>query len=296
MTARPAPPGARYAEPTRARYPDDEGFVAHGDGVRVFYELYGSDERTILLLPTWSVVHSRFWKFQIPYLSRHFRVLTLDGRGNGRSDRPIGVDAYCTDQFAADALAVMDANGVDRATLVSLSCGALWATILAADHPKRVAGSVFISPAVALAPQHPEREGIPLDEPLDTDEGWAKYNTHFWSRDYGAFLEFFFGKCFSEPHSTKQIADCIGWGLETTPEALADATRGVAAGGQEPFFDRVGRIRCPTLVIHGDDDQVRPHAQGAALARRTGGELVTLHGCGHIPTARDPVRVNLLIR
>ena len=49
-------------------------------------------------------------------------------------------------------------------------------------------------------------------------------------------------------------------------------------------------------MIHGDEDAIRPHAQGAALAEVTGGRLVTLAGSGHLPQARDPVRVNLLIR
>ena len=84
--SRPTPAAAR-PEQSRARYPDDEGFVER-DGVRVFWEVYGEGEPTILLLPTWSIVHSRCWKTQIPYLARHFRVLTFDGRGNGRSDRP----------------------------------------------------------------------------------------------------------------------------------------------------------------------------------------------------------------
>jgi pimeloyl-ACP methyl ester carboxylesterase len=74
-------------EQTRARYPDESGFVER-DGVRVFYEVYGAGEQTILFLPTWSIIHSRCWKMQIPYLSRHCRVVTFDGRGNGRSDRP----------------------------------------------------------------------------------------------------------------------------------------------------------------------------------------------------------------
>ena len=56
--------------------------------MRVSWERYGDGEPTVFLLPTWSIVHSRFWKAQIPYLARHFRVLTFDGRGNGRSDRP----------------------------------------------------------------------------------------------------------------------------------------------------------------------------------------------------------------
>jgi pimeloyl-ACP methyl ester carboxylesterase len=49
-------------------------------------------------------------------------------------------------------------------------------------------------------------------------------------------------------------------------------------------------------VIHGSEDAIRPHAQGAALAAATRGRLVTLAGSGHLPQARDPVKVNLLIR
>ena len=80
-------------EQARARYPDEEGY-AERDGVRVFWERYGEGEPTILLPPTWEIVHSRFWKGQIPYLARHTRVVTFDPRGNGRSDRPEGFDAY----------------------------------------------------------------------------------------------------------------------------------------------------------------------------------------------------------
>jgi pimeloyl-ACP methyl ester carboxylesterase len=193
-------------EQSRARYPDSEGYVER-DGVRVFYEVYGEGERTLMLLPTWSIVHSRVWKAQIPYLARHARVVVFDGRGNGRSDRPEGVAPYLEDEFARATLAVMDATGSERATLVTSSCGALWGTIVAADHPERVDGLVYIGPAVALAPGHQIRGVHPFDEELDTDEGWAKYNSFFWSRDYRGFLEFFFSQCFNEPHSTKQVED-----------------------------------------------------------------------------------------
>ena len=74
-------------EQSRARYPDSSGYTKR-DGVRLYYEVYGSGEPTVFLLPTWSIIHSRHWKMQIPYLARHCRVLTFDGRGNGRSDRP----------------------------------------------------------------------------------------------------------------------------------------------------------------------------------------------------------------
>jgi len=282
-------------EQTRARYPDAEGYV-EWDGTRLFWERYGEGDPTVFLLPTWSIVHSRFWKAQIPYLARHHRVLTFDGRGNGRSDRPGPWQAYTEREFAADALAVMDATATKRAALVSLSCGALWSTLMAAEHPDRVAGLVYIAPAVALAPPHPERAVHSFLEPLDTDEGWAMYNQHYWLRDYRGFLEFFFSRCLTEPHSTKQREDCVGWALEMTPETLIATERGLLLCELASFQRQCRRVQCPTLVIHGSEDAIRPYAQGAALAAATRGRLVTLAGSGHLPQARDPVKVNLLIR
>jgi pimeloyl-ACP methyl ester carboxylesterase len=297
MTAARTPSLAMSSAPeqTRARYPDAEGY-AERDGVRLHWERYGDGEPTVFLLPTWSIVHARFWKAQIPYLARHFRVLTFDGRGNGRSDRPTGAGAYTEREFAADALAVMDATATRRVVLVSLSCGALWSTLLAADHPDRVAGLVYIGPAVGLAPPHPERAVHSFLEPLDTDEGWAKYNQHYWLRDYRGFLEYFFSRCLTEPHSTKQLEDCVGWALEMAPETLIATEEGLLLCELESFERQCRRVRCPVLVVHGDEDAIRPHAQGAALAAATGGRLVTLAGAGHLPQARDPVKVNLLIR
>jgi pimeloyl-ACP methyl ester carboxylesterase len=282
-------------EQTRARYPDESGYVER-DGVRSYYEVYGSGKPTVLLLPTWSILHSRHWKMQIPYLARHTRVVTFDGRGNGRSDRPAGVAAYLDEEFVADSLAVMDATHTDRAVLVGVSCGAVFGTILAADHPDRVDGIVFIAPAVGLVPGHPERQVYAFDEEYDTDEGWAKYNSHFWSRGYREFLEYFFAQSFSEPHSTKQIEDAVGWGLETDPETLADTSRAKSLCQVERFKETCARVRCPALVIHGDDDRIRPHAQGEALAKAIDATFVTLETSGHFPPARDPVKVNLLLR
>ena len=204
-------------EQTRARYPDESGYAERG-GVKLHYEVYGSGEPTVLLLPTWSIIYSRHWKMQIPYLARHCRVVTFDGRGNGRSDRPEA--GYDEREFAADALAVMDATGTGRAVIVSLSLGAQRALLLAAGHPDRVAGAVFIAPFTPLGSFDPP---FPWDEELSTGEGWAKWNRHYWLRDYRGFLEFFFAQMFTEPHSTKPTEDCVSWGLETTAETLIAA-------------------------------------------------------------------------
>lgn len=203
----------------RARYPDQEGFVER-DGVRIFYEVFGAGQPTVLLLPTWSIVHSQIWKAQVPYLARHCRVLTFDGRGNGKSSRPATPEAYTDQEFAADALAVMDATATRQVVLVSLSAGTWWSLLLAAEHPERVAGAVYMGVSFPSLPDHPYKIAHSFDDVLDTDEGWARSNRHYWLKNHRGFLEFFMSQVFTEPHSTKQIDDAVAWGLETTPETL----------------------------------------------------------------------------
>jgi pimeloyl-ACP methyl ester carboxylesterase/predicted glycosyltransferase len=282
-------------EQTRARYPDAEGYVER-DGVRVYYEVYGSGEPTILLLPTWSVIHSRHWKMQIPYLARHCRVVTFDGRGNGRSDRPQEPAAYGEREFAADALAVMDATETESAVIVGFSLGGQRGLILAAEHQERVEGAVFIGPNFTGGGEPlPERTVYDFDTEYDTDEGWSKHNRFHWLRDYRDWVEFFMSKMFTEPHSTKPIEDAVMWGLETDAATML-ATQEAPGLELEESRELAGRVRCPVLVIHGHGDAIASITRGAAMAEQTCGELVVLEGSGHAPHLRDPVKVNLILR
>ena len=103
---------ADVMDSSRALQPAHSGF-ADVDGVRIAYEVFGEGEQTLLLMPPWAIVHSRFWKAQVPYLARHFRVVTLDARGNGRSDRPDSPEAYGPRATEQDALAVVEATRVE---------------------------------------------------------------------------------------------------------------------------------------------------------------------------------------
>lgn len=118
----------------RACQPISDGYVDQ-DGVKIAYEVFGAGDPAVVLLPTWSIIHSRHWKLQVPDLARRHRVVTFDGRGSGRSDRPAGIEAYRPAEFTADALAVMDAAGIDRAvdTLPVETDGAARAARLIAD-------------------------------------------------------------------------------------------------------------------------------------------------------------------
>ncbi len=283
----------------RARTPDRDGYVER-EGVKVFFEVFGGGELTVLLMPAWSVVHSRSWKMQVPFLARHYRVITFDGRGNGRSDRPAGADRYRSAEYAADALAVMDATGTGSAAVVSHSRGASYALHLSAASPQRVIGQIFICPTTPLAPFSPPR--LPFarrfEETLDSEDGWAKDNARYWERDYRGFLEFFFSQVFTEPHSTKPAEDGIRWGLETTSETLTDTRRGAIRDANDSMTALLTGVQCPCLVIQGTDDAIVGASAGPRLAGALSGRArpVELAGSGHAPHVRDPVKVNLLIR
>ena len=124
----------------RARLPDESGYVVNS-GVRIHYEVHGTGQPTLLLLPTWAIVDSRHWKMQVPFLARNYRVITFDPRGNGRSDRPRDPAAYADAAFASDIRAVLDATGTERAVLAGFCTGFIWALLFATAEPQRVTAS-----------------------------------------------------------------------------------------------------------------------------------------------------------
>jgi pimeloyl-ACP methyl ester carboxylesterase/predicted glycosyltransferase len=282
----------------RARAPDRASTVER-DGVRVGYEVYQAGEPALMLIPASPITHARSWKMIAPTLARRHTVVTTDGRGTGRSNRPHERERYAPDEVVADLLAVLEAAGIDRAVLVAHCHAVPWALRLAADHPQRVLGLVAIDPAVPLAPPHaytrePDRRWA---EPVDAAVGWAMRNRAFWRQPngYRRWVEFFFDQQLPEPHSTKQYEDTVGWALDTEPEAMIAEREGRAAPSAAETETLCGRLRSPVLVIHGSDDRCQPVARGQQFAQLTSGELIVLEGAGHLPHARDPVKVTRAI-
>ena len=277
----------------RARAADQSGYVER-DGVRIYYEASGSGPATILVLPTWSVLDASHGRFQVADLSRRYRVVTFDPRGNGRSDRPQDRAAYAGAEFVQDAVAVLDATGTDAAVVVACSVAANWLLGLAAEHPDRVLGAIASGTGLPLAPGYDRPEVGPFDQPYRSADGWAKFNAEYWRTQYEDFLRFFFSQVWNEPHSEQLIDTSVACGMGTTPETLIQTIGGNLTADQAK--ELLGRTQCPWLVIHGERDDLQPHARAVALAEAANGSLVTLWGAGHCSGNRDPVRFNLLVR
>lgn len=279
----------------RAKLPHTEGRV-YRDGIAVHYEIYGQGEHTILFIPTWSIVHSRLYKAQIPYFSDRFRVVTYDPRGNGRSGRPDRVEGYSLAAAKGDALAVLDATGTDRAIVFGCSYSGLVACALAACHPDRVEALIAIGPRTPLVPPYEARSAHAFDAVRDSYEGWQKFNRNYWRRDYPDFCAFFMSQVYHEPHSTKQIDDGIEFAASGDGEMLAMTQDAKAAPELKMDEGAYRRIVCPVLIVCGAEDRVLPPAMSEKVAELTGAELHMMPEAGHGPHARFPARVNTIVR
>ena len=135
----------------------------------------------------------------MPYLAQHFRVVVMDLRGNGKSDRPSSPHAYSFDHYFADFVAVLDRLEIERTAVVALSATTMVALRLAAEQPARVTHLV-------VAGGYADRR---LDE---AGEAGVSEVMQRMRDDWPAYLDEFFAIVFSEPHSTKPYDD----GVRTT--------------------------------------------------------------------------------
>lgn len=278
----------------RGEQPTARGHVVR-DGVRIAYEVFGTRGPMVVLLPCWIIIHARSWKAQIADLAQDCRILAIDGRGNGASDRPRGSEAYGYVNYVEDALTVMDHLQVSDCVMVGFSMGGPQAALIAGRRPQQVKAVVLIDPVAPSSPAQRQARETAFLTALEHYEGWAKYNACYIRADYDGFLRQFFGRMFLEPNSTKQIEDGIGWAQETDAEAVIDSRLGTMRDDTD-VSAAYAAIGCPVLLIHGDADEIVPIEAGRKIAELSRAELMEVPGSGHGPHLRYPALINGAIR
>lgn len=270
----------------RARLPDGTGYAIQG--VRIYFEAYGRGDPTVLFVPGFAIAPARKWKMQLPFFARDGRAIAYDPRGTGGSDRPKA--DYGLETLVGDALAVVDAVGVDEFAAVAISGGARPAVLLAARYPERITALVIIGGSLYLGAV------APPTMPIEERRAWALRDYEGWARDWWA-------TSIPEPRSTKARDDGWEWAQATdAPTLIASSVGAVgwSTAGLESVTDAqatVRNIRCPVLVIHGTQDRRVAHEYALEMQRlMPQAVLVTIDGAGHFPHVRDPVRTNLILR
>jgi 3-oxoadipate enol-lactonase len=248
-------------------------FAPTKDGLKMRYEIRGSGDPLALIMGFSG--SSRGWGE--PFLGRiekRFKTVLIDNRGTGESDKP---DAPWTmTDMANDIAAVLDHAKLERAHIYGISMGGMIAQEFALKHAARVRGLVLGCTAPGMqhgAPNDPENVAKLMPDPSLSAEQQAR---RAFSVACGtAFLNSKNGQAFID----QQIADMGKYPI--TP--LNTYTRQFEAiQGWNPW-DQLGQIKAPTLIFHGDDDRLLPHANAEILHSRIPGSKVhILKGIGHM--------------
>lgn len=256
----------------------DEGkatyMLIRTNGIRLVGEDAGAGE-PVLFVHAFPL-NRRMWAPQVEALSDRYRCLTVDLRGFGESDAPAG--PYSLEQMANDLAALLDAQKIERVTLVGLSMGGY----LAFAFWRRYAGrlrALVLADTRSGADTEATRKGREELAQLAEAEGLGPVVTAQLPRLLSA----------AAPAELQEwVRDMIE---EATPQGVAGALRAMAE--RPDSSDVLAQIACPTLVIAGGDDAVTPAAEMAAMAQRIpASSFVTLRGAGHLSNLEASAEFN----
>lgn len=243
-------------------------YARTSDGIRVHYEVLGRAGSPAVLMIQGLGADKHGWDMQRFLLAAFYRVIAIDNRGAGRSDKPFG--HYSLEQMADDAVAVLDDVGVDAAHVVGASMGGAIAQIVALKHPDRVRSLTLVCTACR---NHPwRRELLAAWATKATEQGMATM-----TRDAARWV--------IGPRSFRRLLPAFGWlgplALGRPSHAFVAQVRAILAT-DESLADRLGDIAVPALVVVGNQDILTPRGDSEELADRLpSAELVVISGAAH---------------
>ena len=244
--------------------------------VSLHYESTGAGAAVLLVMGLG--MNATGWWRTVPVLAAAgLRVLTFDNRGVGRSDRPLG--PYTTAVMADDAVAVLDAVGVQRAHVYGISLGGMIAQEIALRHPDRIARLVLGAttpggdgaiPADGQTFEFFQRRGqMPAEEAV-----WASVPYNYSTRTRAQHGD----------RIVQDIRQRLRFPIEPDPYAVQ-----LAAALGHDAHDRLARIAAATLVVHGQEDVMVPPANGRLLANLIpDARLLELGGAAHFYPTDEP--------
>jgi 3-oxoadipate enol-lactonase len=238
------------------------------DGLRVHYEVLGRPSTPPVLMIQGLGADKHGWDMQRYVLSLRYRVIALDNRGAGRSDKPFG--HYSLEQMAADAISVLDDLGVDSAHVIGASMGGAIAQIIAVKYPERVRSLTLVCTACR---NHAWRRELL--------EGWAERATE---RGMGSMAAEA-ARWVIGPRSFRRLLPTFGWlgplALGRPSHAFVAQVRAIL-NTDESLADHLASVTVPAMVVVGNQDILTPRGDSEELHDRLpNAELVVISGAAH---------------
>jgi class 3 adenylate cyclase/pimeloyl-ACP methyl ester carboxylesterase len=259
------------------------------DGVRIAFAAVGSGPPLVKtanwlnhLQYDWE---SPIWRHFLHGLAREHTLIRYDARGNGMSDWD--VDHIAFGRRVADLKTVVDAAGVRRFPLLGISQGCAVSIAFAIRYPERIShlilyGGYALGWRKAARTASERQEGAAMLTLMRL--GWGKPNASFWQLFTSQFI----------PDASKEQSDWFNE-LQRTTTSPECAARYLEVTGDIDVRPLLGRIACPTLVMHARDDARVPFEAGRLMASKiSGARFVALDGRNHLFLEREPAAARFL--
>ncbi len=243
-------------------------FVHVADGTRIHYEATGRPRATPILMIQGLGASKNAWNLQRIAMATRFRSISLDNRGAGRSDKP--TQPFTLEQMADDAIAVLDAAGIETAHVVGASMGGVISQIIAVKYPHRVRSLTLVCTACR---NHPWRQELL--------QSWAHTAEEKGMIDVGKEA----AQWVMSPRSFRRLVPAFTWmgplaalrprhSFVSQIQAILDT--------REDLVDELSSITAPTMVIVGNQDILTPRGDSEEIAERIpNAELVVISGAAH---------------
>ena len=243
-------------------------FVHGADGTRIHYEVTGRPGATPILMIQGLGASKNAWNLQRIAMATRFRSISLDNRGAGRSDKP--TQPFTLEQMADDAIAVLDAAGVETAHVVGASMGGVISQIIAVKYPHRVRSLTLVCTACR---NHPWRQELL--------QSWAHTAEEKGMIEVGKEA----AQWVMSPRSFRRLVPAFTWmgplaalrprhSFVSQIQAILDT--------REDLVDELSSITAPTMVIVGNQDILTPRGDSEEIAERIpNAELVVISGAAH---------------
>ncbi len=242
--------------------------------VELYYETVGQGEPLLFIHGLGS--SARDWQLQVDFFAEHYQVVTFDARGHGQSDKPPG--PYGVPLFAQDSAGLIKALHLAPTHVVGVSMGGMMALQLALDAPDLVRSIVVVNSTSEIVAR-----------------SWRDYVTFFQRLFVTRVLgmrrtgEFLGKRLFPKPEQEELRLMFVERWAENDKRAYLDAMRGLVGWS---VSERLGEIRCPTLVIAADEDYSPLEVKQAYTAKIPGAELVVIEDSRHGTPVDQPEKFN----
>ena len=243
-------------------------FVSATDGTRIHYEVTGKPGATPVLMIQGLGASKNAWNLQRIAMATRFRIISFDNRGAGRSDKP--TVPFTLEQMAEDAIAVLDAAGIETAHVVGASMGGVISQIVAVKHPHRVRSLTLVCTACR---NHPWRQELL--------QSWAKTAEEKGMIEVGKEA----AQWVMSPRSFRRLVPAFTWMgplAALRPRHSFVSQIHAILDTREDLVDQLSTITAPTMVIVGNQDILTPRGDSEEIAERIpNAELVVISGAAH---------------